>query len=74
MYLYIRSEQVHVVRQLSKGLLRTFREDKHVINPLSYIQCMCPDWRKDEILGLETMKSFGQLNGGSNQEIMHSLK
>lgn len=74
MHLYIRSEQVHVVRQLPTGLLRTFREGKHVINSFSYTQCICPDLRKREILGLETMKSFDQLNGGSNQEIMHSLK
>lgn len=57
-YLYIRWEQVHVVGQLSRGLLRMIREKKNVVSSFSYIQYVCSDLRKDEISGLEAMKSF----------------
>lgn len=36
MYLYAKSEQVHLVRQL----LRLFRKDKPVIIPFSYFRCI----------------------------------
>lgn len=58
---------MQVVRQLSKGMLRMFREDKHVIISFSYFQCMWSYFRKDEILGTEAMERFDQLNGGGIQ-------
>lgn len=48
-FLYIRSEKVHVAGQLSEGLLRIFRDGKHVKISFSYFQCMWSDFRKDEI-------------------------
>lgn len=74
MFLHIRARKVHVVEQLSEGLLRMFREGRHVIISFSYCQCMWSDFRKGEILGMEAMKRLDLLNEGHIQEMTHHLE
>lgn len=52
---------MHVVRKIPEGLLRMFREEKHVIISSSSFQCMWSDFRKDEILGMEAMEKVGPI-------------
>lgn len=65
---------MHAVGQLSEGLLRKFREGRHVIISFSYFQCMWSDFGKDEILGMGAMKWVDRLNAGHIQEIIHHLE
>lgn len=57
MYLYTKSEQVHLVSEL----LRLLRKDKPVIIPFSYFRCIRSDFRKDEVF-----RNGGYGNGLTN--------